>query len=141
MARRVTAPELAALTATLARVAAGGDPADADLAATCRVACRVLAEQHPGGSLELRVPPFIAVQLGIGQRGAHTRGTPPNVVETDAATLVRLAAGALSWPDALAARAVTASGPHADLAAVFPLLGGLTASSQQVGEAGHRGGS
>ena len=85
-----------------------------------RVLCRTLGERHPGGTLELRVPPFAAVQLGIGQRGAHTRGIPPNVVETDAVTLLRLAAGVLTWPDAVASHAVAASGPHADLSEVFP---------------------
>lgn len=121
MARKVTAAELDSLTATLAGVAAGRDPAGTDLAAAARVLCRVLAERHPGGTLELRVPPFVAVQLGIGQRGAHTRGTPPNVVETDAVTLLRLASGVLPWTDALASRQVSASGPHADLAEIFPL--------------------
>ncbi len=121
MARRVTAAELASLTATLAGIADGADPADTDLAGASRLVCRVLAERHPGGTLELRVPPFAAVQLGIGQRGAHTRGTPPNVVETDAATLLRLAAGALAWADAVRQRVVTASGPHTDLAEAFPV--------------------
>ncbi len=121
MARRVTAAQLDSLTATLAGIAAGADPAATDLAGTARLVCRVLAERHPGGTLELRVPPFAAVQLGIGQRGAHTRGTPPNVVETDAATLLSLAAGVLPWESAVRQRKVTASGPHADLAEAFPL--------------------
>lgn len=121
MARRVAQAELELLTAILSGVADGGDPAGGDLATAARVLCRLLAERHPGGTLELRVPPYAAVQLGIGQRGAHTRGTPPNVVETDAATLLRLAAGALSWQQAVATRAITASGPHADLGEVFPI--------------------
>ncbi|MGC3952890.1 MAG: sterol carrier family protein [Propionicimonas sp.] len=121
MPRKVTAAELAALSTALREVAAGRDPAGAELIAAVRVLCRTLGERHPGGVLELRVPPYAAVQLGIGQRGAHTRGTPPNVVETDALTLLRLAAGTLSWPDALAGRAATASGPHTDLSEVFPL--------------------
>lgn len=121
MPRRVTAAELAALTATLDQVADGTDPAGPALITAARVLCRSLGERHPGGTLELRVPPYAAVQLGIGQRGAHTRGTPPNVVETDALTLLRLAAGALSWPDAVCTPAVSASGPHTDLSGVFPL--------------------
>lgn len=121
MPKRVTPAELAALTATLAEVAEGTDPAGPALASASRVLCRVLRERHPGGTLELRVPPYAAVQLGVGQRGAHTRGTPPNVVETDAPTLLQLAAGTLSWPEAVASRAVAASGPHADLSEVFPL--------------------
>ena len=122
MARRVTPADRDFLTAILSGVAAGNDPAGGDLASAARVLCRVLAERHPGGTLELRVPPYVAVQLGIGQRGAHTRGTPPNVVETDAVTLLRLAAGELSWPDAVVSHAITASGPHADLGEVFPIL-------------------
>ena len=121
MPRRVTAAELAALIATLAEVAGGDDPAGPALASAARVLCRTLGERHPGGTLELRVPPYAAVQLGVGQRGAHTRGPPPNVVETDAITVLRLAAGALAWPDAVSTRAVAASGPHTDLSDVFPL--------------------
>ena len=121
MPKRVTAAELDALLATLSGVAAGDEPAGPALAAAVRVLCRTLGERHPGGTLELRVPPYAAVQLGIGQRGAHTRGIPPNVVETDALTLLRLAAGTLAWPDAVASPAVSASGPHADLGEVFPL--------------------
>lgn len=121
MAKRITPAELAALTATLDEVAAGGAPTGSELAAATRALGRVLAERHPGGTLELRVPPFIAVQLGIGQRGAHTRGTPGNVVETDAFTLLRLAAGSLAWSEALTSRRVSASGPHADLSGVFPV--------------------
>ena len=83
--------------------------------------CALLAARYPGGSVELRVPPFAAVQLGIGERGRHTRGTPPNVVQTDALTLLRLAGGSLSWVDALATHAVRASGVHSDLAALWPL--------------------
>lgn len=121
MPKKVTAAELSALADALRGVAAGGAPADAELITAVRVLCRTLGERHPGGILELRVPPYAAVQLGIGQRGAHTRGTPPNVVETDGATVLRLAAGVLSWPDAVASGAVAASGPHADLDGVFPL--------------------
>lgn len=123
MPRRVTAAELAALDATLNEVADGTDPAGPALVTAVRVLCRSLGERHPGGTLELRIPPYAAVQLGIGQRGAHTRGTPPNVVETDALTLLRLAAGVLAWPDAVSSPAVAASGPHADLSEVFPLPG------------------
>lgn len=121
MPRRVTAAELAALTATLDEVAGGTDPAGPALIAAVRTLCRTLGERHPGGILELRVPPYAAVQLGIGRRGAHTRGTPPNVVETDALTVLRLAAGVLAWPEAMAVHAVAASGPHTDLSEVFPL--------------------
>ena len=64
------------------------------------------------------MPPFAVVQCVEGPR--HTRGTPPNVVETDPLTWVRLATGRLAWTDARAAGAVTASGERADLAASCP---------------------
>jgi hypothetical protein len=69
--------------------------------------------------VELRVPPHVAVQLVPGPR--HTRGTPPNVVETDAATWLRLATGATTWAQAIGDGAVAASGNRADLGAYLPL--------------------
>jgi uncharacterized protein (TIGR03083 family) len=89
-----------------------------------RVACQaladVLAERAPGRSLELRVPPYAAVQAVQGPR--HTRGTPPNVVETDPLTWVRLAAGRVTWAEAGQGRSVHASGERADLAPWLPFL-------------------
>jgi len=93
----------------------------ADQATTARTICALLAIRFPGGSVELRVPPFAAVQLGIGERGRHTRGTPPNVVQTDADTLLKLAAGALSWDRARELRLVQASGIYAELGQLWPL--------------------
>ena len=75
----------------------------------------------PGRSVEVRVPPFGAVQCVAGLR--HTRGTPPNVVETDALTWVMLAAGRTQWPAAVAGGAVLASGSRADLSPYLPLAG------------------
>lgn len=80
----------------------------------------VLAARAPGRSLELRIPPYAAVQAVEGPR--HTRGTPPNVVETDPLTWVRLAAGRLRWTDAGNGPSVHASGDRADLAPWLPLL-------------------
>jgi len=128
MARGVSAAELAALAAVAARLRDGEEPRPAELAAATRTACRRLAELHPGRTVELRVPPWAAVQLGSGagasQRGAHTRGTPPTVVETDPVTLLRLADGSLDWPGAVAANLVRRSGVHSDLAGFWPLLAG-----------------
>jgi putative sterol carrier protein len=67
----------------------------------------------------VRIPPHVAVQCIEGPR--HTRGTPPNVVETDAATWLRLVSGRLTWADAVATGRVTASGNRADLRAHLPL--------------------
>jgi hypothetical protein len=89
------------------------------LGAAVKTTARWLAQQVPGRSVELRVPPHVAVQLVPGPR--HTRGTPPNVVETDAATWLRLATGVTTWADAVADGGVTASGNRADLSAWLPL--------------------
>jgi hypothetical protein len=94
-------------------------PSRAVLGAAVKTTARWLAQQVPGRSVELRVPPHVAVQYIEGPR--HTRGTPPNVVETDAATWLRLATGQLSWADALAGGKVTASGNRADLSGQLPL--------------------
>ena len=94
-------------------------PPRAVLAAAVKTTARWLAQQVPGRSVELRVPPHVAVQLVPGPR--HTRGTPPNVVETDAVTWLRLATGALTWDEATAQGKVSASGNRADLGALLPL--------------------
>jgi hypothetical protein len=79
----------------------------------------VLGTRAPGRSVEVRVPPYAAVQAVEGVR--HTRGTPPAVVETDASTWLSLATGALSWAEAEAAGRVRASGERADLTPYLPL--------------------
>jgi hypothetical protein len=77
----------------------GARPAREELARAVRLSLRVLAQIAPGATVEVRVPPFAAVQCVAGPR--HTRGTPPNVVETDARTWLELATGRVSWADAL----------------------------------------
>jgi hypothetical protein len=79
----------------------------------------VLAERAPGASVEVRVPPYAAVQAVAGVR--HTRGTPPAVVEVDADTWIALATGSLVWGDAERAGRVRASGERADLSPLLPL--------------------
>ena len=86
-------------------------PSRADLAAAVRLTARTLAAQAPGASVEVRIPPFVAVQCISGPR--HTRGTPPNVVETDPRTWLLLATGLLAVPDAGAAGALRLSGSRA----------------------------
>jgi hypothetical protein len=83
-----------------------------------RLTLEELAARAPGRTVEVRVPPYAAVQCVEGPR--HTRGTPPNVVETDARTWLELATGRLSW--AQAADRISASGSRADLSACLPLL-------------------
>jgi hypothetical protein len=92
----------------------------AALAAVTRELAERLSARAPGRSVELRVPPFVAVQAVAGPR--HTRGTPPNIVETDPLTWLRLATGRLKFADAVAAGVVSASGTRADLAAYLPLV-------------------
>lgn len=90
---------------------------------TTAVAVRFILQEFariaPGKSVEVRVPPHGAVQIveGLG----HTRGTPPNVIELDAATLAALAVGAESWDAAVDRGAVRASGTRATLAELVPL--------------------
>lgn len=90
------------------------------LRVTVGALAQVLAERAPGRSVELRIPPYAAVQCVEGPR--HTRGTPPNVVEMDPLTWIRLAAGRLRWAEAVGGPAVRASGPRADLAPWLPVL-------------------
>jgi len=95
---------------------------DAAAAAATRTLANALAEAHPGASIEVRMPPWSAVQIALGSGPRHTRGTPPNVVETSPLTFLRLATGRLTWAEALAGGEVSASGAHADLSPVLPLL-------------------
>lgn len=98
------------------------DPAAADrptLATAVRYTLEQLAERAPGGTVEVRVPPHGVVQCVPGQ--THKRGTPPNVVETDARTWLELATGALGWAESVAAGRVRASGNRASLSAYLPL--------------------
>ena len=100
----------------------GGAGDRATLALASRYLLEQLAEEAEGHTVEVRVPPFGAVQAVDGPR--HTRGTPPNVVEMDAATWIALATGSLRWDDAVADLRVTASGQRASLAENLPLAWG-----------------
>jgi len=91
------------------------------LAACTRLLADALAAKAPGGSTEVRIPPYAVVQCIEGPR--HTRGTPPNVVETDPLTWIRLATGRVTWPDAVEKAQVSASGERADLSGLLPLMG------------------
>ena len=78
-----------------------------------------LTVKAPGRAIEVRIPPYAAVQCGEGP--IHTRGTPPNTIEMDAQTWLALASGELSWAQAVDSGAVLASGLRADLAQFLPL--------------------
>lgn len=117
-ARRVrTEDGTAALAAWLA------DPAAPDrrtLGTAVRYTTEELAARAPGRSVEVRVPPFAAVQCVEGP--VHRRGTPPAVVETDPQTWLALATGRRTWDEAVAAGEVRESGQRADLGAHLPLV-------------------
>lgn len=107
-------------TAALAVCRSAGFAADREATATAvRYTLEELAAVAPGRTVEVRVPPFGAVQCIEGP--VHTRGTPPNVIETDAATWLRLATGDLDWATALEKGAVRASGQRAHLDGLLPL--------------------
>ncbi|MGI8308921.1 sterol carrier family protein [Saccharopolyspora hattusasensis] len=95
-------------------------PARAELAAAVRLSLRTLEQVAPGNSVEVRVPPFAAVQCVAGPR--HTRGTPPNVVETNPRTWLLLATGRLGWAEALERGELTASGSRSDVSQWLPLV-------------------
>lgn len=96
------------------------DPAPAAARLVTRHLLDELAARAPGRAVEVRVPPYGAVQCVPGPR--HTRGTPPAAVEMDPPTWIQLAAGDLAWSAALADGRVSASGDRADLSAYLPLL-------------------
>lgn len=79
----------------------------------------LLIVKAPGRAIEVRVPPYAAVQCGEGP--THTRGTPPNTIEMDADTWLALASGKLSWSEAMNSGAIAASGVRADLTQYLPL--------------------
>lgn len=96
-------------------------PDRAALADAVRLTARTLAVMAPGASVEVRVPPFVAVQCISGPR--HTRGNPPNVVETDPRTWLLLATGLLTVTDAAAAGALQMSGSRAgEIAEWLPVV-------------------
>ncbi|WP_066952386.1 sterol carrier family protein, partial [Streptomyces lushanensis] len=115
--------ELVVHTDDLNRAVAGlGVPHDRQALAACtRLLADALAVKAPGASTEVRIPPYAVVQCVEGPR--HTRGTPPNVVETDPLTWIRLATGRTTWREALDAAQVSASGERADLGELLPLMG------------------
>jgi hypothetical protein len=117
----VTDPDAAGFDAALDAWLAGGPPPDrAVLRAAVKESLAALAAAAPGRSVEVRVPPFGAIQCLEGPR--HTRGTPPGVVETDPRTWLALATGRLEWTGAVASGAVRASGTRTpEVARYLPL--------------------
>ncbi|AOT02435.1 sterol carrier family protein [Arthrobacter sp. U41] len=98
---------------------AGSPVPRSTLATAVRYSLEEVTARAPGNSVEVRVPPFGVTQCVEGPR--HTRGTPPNVIECDAATWLAMVSGQLSWADAVDAGRVAASGLRADLSGLLPL--------------------
>ncbi|WP_432832500.1 sterol carrier family protein [Dactylosporangium sp. CA-092794] len=97
----------------------GADPDRVALRDAVRELLADLRTKAPGRSVEVRVPPYGAIQCIEGPR--HTRGTPPNVVETDPATWIEIATGRRTWQEAVTAGKIRASGVRADLSPYLPL--------------------
>lgn len=95
-------------------------PPRADVAAACRLSAALLAQRAPGQSVEVRIPPFTAVQCVAGP--VHRRGTPPNVVQCSARTWLRLAAGLDTLAEAITAGAEVSGAQAADIAAWLPVV-------------------
>lgn len=92
---------------------------DPQILAEVKSTLALLVERYPGKAIEVRIPPYAAVQCGDGP--THTRGTPPNVIEMDADTWLSLASGQKLWSEAMADGRISASGVRADLSHLLPL--------------------
>ena len=90
---------------------------DIDLKIQVKQILKVIEAIAPGRSVELRIPPYAAIQCIEG--GNHRRGTPPNVVEMDAQTLLNLSKEPQSWDQLCSAGAISASGTNSNLAELF----------------------
>jgi hypothetical protein len=97
-----------------------GLASDEQLATAVRFLLEELGTKYPGNSVEVRIPPYGAVQCIEGP--SHSRGTPANVVELDPESFVALALGRMSFEDLMSAGKLTASGNRSDLAGLFPIF-------------------
>lgn len=112
---------IAADSPEAARAAGVAQPSRSQLADAVRHTARLLAADAPGHSVELRVPPFVAVQCIDGPR--HTRGVPPNVVEASPHAWLRLSTGHIGWDELVGAPETTASGTRAgEIAQWMPVV-------------------
>ena len=92
---------------------------DPQILESVKATLALLVQANPGRAIEVRIPPYAAVQCGEGP--THTRGTPPNVIEMDAVTWLALASGSTNWEDAMQSGKINASGARADLTDYLPL--------------------
>jgi hypothetical protein len=94
--------------------------ATGDQPTAVRYLLQLIESAAPGGAVELRVPPFGAIQC-IGGLD-HRRGTPPNVVELSPERFVALALGEMSWEQLVESGELLASGVMAsELRNLFPI--------------------
>ena len=108
-----------------------GSTARSDVATAVRYLLEELAERAPGNTVEVRVPPYGATQCVSGPK--HTRGTPPNVIETDAETWIALACGDVEWSAAVHDARVIASGSRAALVGLLPLVREYPVEAETLG--------
>lgn len=102
------------------RAVSAGETSRPQIAMAVRFLLEELTELAPGGTVEVRVPPFGATQCIAGTR--HTRGTPPNVIEMSAEVWISIATGARTWHEALQSGDISASGQRAEIAALLPIV-------------------
>ncbi|GAA1407381.1 MULTISPECIES: sterol carrier family protein [Oerskovia] len=114
--RRRTDPAVGRTALAVWQDGAAGRP---EITTAVRFTLEELAEVAPGHAVEVRVPPYGAVQAVEGPK--HTRGTPPNVVETDPETWLGLVTGAVDWAEAVADGRISASGERSDISSLLPL--------------------
>lgn len=116
MGRKISAEDGKTALAVWSR----GNASRADTGTAVRYSLQVLAQRHPGQAVEVRVPPFGAVQIGPGT--VHRRGTPPAVVEMNTDTWLALATGILPWENAVNGKKINATGVGSDLTAYLPVF-------------------
>lgn len=97
-----------------------GDASEGLTATAVRFLLEELGTNHPGNAVEVRIPPYGAVQCIEGP--THTRGTPANVVEMDPTSWLDLALGKQSFEELAVLGKLTASGSRSDLAGLFPIF-------------------
>ena len=90
---------------------------DLDLKAQVKQILKVVQEIAPGRSVEIRIPPYAAIQCVGGS--IHRRGTPPNVVEMSAETLLKLLENPVKWQQYCDSGAISASGTNSNLSILF----------------------
>jgi len=94
---------------------------DPEVALAVKQILNIIKELSPGGLVELRIPPYAAIQCVAG--GNHKRGTPPNTVEMSGQVLIKLINDPSSWHHLCAQGDIAASGINSDLSEIFILAG------------------